>query len=106
MRTNSALRSRSWISFRSRRRKEAGTFPKKSARLLPSSATNQPMLRLLINGAKGRMGQMLIGCAKEIPGLAIGAGVDVGDDFSAGLAESDAVIDFSHHSTCDTILAG
>jgi len=64
------------------------------------------MLRLLINGSRGRMGQMLIACAKEIPGLAIGAGVDVGDDFSAGLAQSDAVIDFSHHSTCEALLAG
>ena len=62
------------------------------------------MLRLLINGSKGRMGQMLIVCAKEIPGLSIGAAVDVGDDFAAGLAKSDAVIDFSHHSTCDAVL--
>ena len=62
-------------------------------------------LRLLINGAKGRMGRMLIACSKEIPGISIGAAVDVGDDFSAGLAQSDAVIDFSHHSTCETVLA-
>ena len=62
-------------------------------------------LRLLINGAKGRMGQMLIACSKEFPSLAVGAGIDVGDDFSAGLARSDAVIDFSHHSTCETVLA-
>ena len=62
-------------------------------------------LRLLINGAKGRMGQMLIACVKENPELSIGAAVDVGDDFSAGLAKSDAVIDFSHHSTCEAVLA-
>ncbi|MEQ1853706.1 MAG: 4-hydroxy-tetrahydrodipicolinate reductase, partial [Chthoniobacteraceae bacterium] len=35
-------------------------------------------LRLLINGAKGRMGRMLIACAGEIPELSIGAAVDVG----------------------------
>jgi 4-hydroxy-tetrahydrodipicolinate reductase len=63
------------------------------------------MLRLLINGAKGRMGQMLISCSKENPELAIGAAVDVGDDFAVGLAKSDAVIDFSHHSTCEAVLA-
>jgi len=63
-------------------------------------------LRLLINGARGRMGQMLIACAKESPALAIGAAVDVGDDFTAGLAKSDAVIDFSHHSTCPAVLTG
>jgi 4-hydroxy-tetrahydrodipicolinate reductase len=63
-------------------------------------------LRLLINGAKGRMGQMLIACAKEDPALAIGAAVDVGDDFAAGLAHCDAVIDFTHHSTCEAVLYG
>ena len=63
------------------------------------------MLQLLINGSRGRMGQMLIACAKEIPDLAIGAAVDVGDDFSAGIAKCDAVIDFSHHSTCETVVA-
>jgi 4-hydroxy-tetrahydrodipicolinate reductase len=63
------------------------------------------MLRLLINGARGRMGQMLIACAKEIPEVAIGAAIDVGDDFTAGVAKSDAVIDFSHHSACEPVLA-
>ena len=63
------------------------------------------MIRLLINGAHGRMGQMLIACSKEIPEFSIGATVDAGDDFTAGVAKSDAVIDFSHHSTCDAVLA-
>lgn len=63
------------------------------------------MLRLLINGSRGRMGQMLIACAAEIPSVTIGAAVDVGDDFAAGLANSEAVIDFSHHSTCETVLS-
>lgn len=63
------------------------------------------MLRLLINGSKGRMGQMLIACAKEIPAVSVGAAIDVGDDFAAGLAQCDAVIDFSHHSTCEAVMA-
>ena len=63
------------------------------------------MLRLLINGSRGRMGQMLIACAKEIPDVTIGAAVDVGDDFPAGIAQCDAAIDFSHHSTCETVVA-
>ncbi len=63
-------------------------------------------LRLLINGSRGRMGQMLIACAAENPGVSLGAAVDAGDDFAAGVAKSDAVIDFSHHSTCDAVLAG
>ena len=63
-------------------------------------------VRLLINGSRGRMGQMLITCAAGLPDVSIGAAVDIGDDFAAGLAKSDAVIDFSHHSTCEAVLAG
>jgi 4-hydroxy-tetrahydrodipicolinate reductase len=53
-------------------------------------------LRLLINGAKGRMGQALIACAASDPGLEVTAQVDEGDDFAAALAKCDAVIDFTH----------
>ena len=62
-------------------------------------------VRLLINGSRGRMGQMLLTCAAELPGVSIGAAVDIGDDFPAGVAKSDAVIDFSHHSTCEAVLS-
>lgn len=62
-------------------------------------------LRLLINGARGRMGQMLITCAQENADLTIGAAIDVGDDFKAGVEKCDAVIDFTHHSTSETVLA-
>ncbi len=54
-------------------------------------------LRLLVNGAKGRMGQMIIALAKSDPALAVAAAVDVGDDFPAALKTADAVIEFSHH---------
>jgi 4-hydroxy-tetrahydrodipicolinate reductase len=53
-------------------------------------------LRLLINGAKGRMGQALISCAEKDPELELGARVDDGDDFAAALSQCDAVIDFTH----------
>jgi 4-hydroxy-tetrahydrodipicolinate reductase len=53
-------------------------------------------LRLLINGAKGRMGQALIAGAKADPELEVGAEVDEGDDFVSALANCDAVIDFTH----------
>ena len=62
-------------------------------------------LKVLINGARGRMGQMLIACARNEAGLEISAQVDVGDDFAAALAQCDAVIDFSHHSTVEPVLA-
>jgi len=55
---------------------------------------SQP-LRLCIHGSKGRMGQALIRCAAEDPELQVTAEVDTGDDFSAALAQCDAVIDFS-----------
>ena len=54
------------------------------------------MIRLLINGAKGRMGKTLVACAAEDPELAVSAEVDEGDDFQAALAGCDAAIDFTH----------
>ena len=62
-------------------------------------------LRLVINGAKGRMGQMLIACAREMPELEVTAQIDAGDDFAAAVAQADAIIDFSHHSIIEPILA-
>ena len=54
------------------------------------------MIRLLINGAKGRMGKALVACAAEDPELAVSAEIDQGDDFPAALAICDAVVDFTH----------
>lgn len=61
--------------------------------------------RLLINGARGRMGCALIACAQDDPELAIGAEVDLGDDFAAAAPACDVVIDFSHHTTAASVLA-
>jgi 4-hydroxy-tetrahydrodipicolinate reductase len=55
-------------------------------------------LRLLVNGAKGRMGQAIIACVSGDPALRVVAEVDEGDDFAVGLARADAVIEFSHHT--------
>jgi 4-hydroxy-tetrahydrodipicolinate reductase len=55
-------------------------------------------LRLLVNGAKGRMGQAIIACAKLDPAVQVVAEIDVGDDFAGALARADAVIEFSHHT--------
>ena len=44
------------------------------------------------------MGQAIIACAKLDPAVQVTAEVDAGDDFAAGLAKADAVIEFSHHS--------
>jgi 4-hydroxy-tetrahydrodipicolinate reductase len=62
-------------------------------------------LELIINGAKGRMGQTLIACAAGDPALHVFAAIDAGDDFAAAVPRADAVIDFSHHSTIEPVLA-
>lgn len=62
-------------------------------------------VKILINGAKGRMGQAIIACAEGEPGVAVTERVDVGDDFAAVLPNVDAVIDFSHHGALEFVLA-
>lgn len=56
------------------------------------------MTKIHMIGAQGRMGKTIIGLADADPAFAVSGQVDVGDDLFAGLAECDAVIDFSHHS--------
>ena len=41
---------------------------------------------------------MIIELAKLDPDVEVTAEVDAGDDFAAGLAKADAVIEFSHHT--------
>ena len=62
-------------------------------------------IKVQINGARGRMGQALIACAKEFNELSVAAETDAGDDFASGLSQSDACIDFSHHSALDSVLS-
>ncbi|MDE3085101.1 MAG: 4-hydroxy-tetrahydrodipicolinate reductase [Verrucomicrobiota bacterium] len=49
---------------------------------------------ILLNGAKGRMGQTVIAVAAEM-GVKIGAAVDAGDDPGKNMAACDVVVDFS-----------
>lgn len=60
-------------------------------------------LRLLVNGAKGRMGQAIISCSEADPEVTVSAAVDAGDDFNTALSASDAVIDFSHHTVTQAV---
>lgn len=62
-------------------------------------------LRLLINGSRGRMGRALTACANEDQDFEIAALIDVGDDFAAAVPKCDAVVDFSHHSSIELVLA-
>ncbi|MFZ5496618.1 MAG: 4-hydroxy-tetrahydrodipicolinate reductase [Verrucomicrobiota bacterium] len=56
-------------------------------------------LRILLNGAKGRMGQAVVAAAGEMD-ASIAAAVDAGDDPAPHLTACDVVIDFSSpHAT-------
>jgi 4-hydroxy-tetrahydrodipicolinate reductase len=63
------------------------------------------MTKLIITGAKGRMGQMLIACAKRQSDLEVVAQIGRGDDLASVIARGDVVIDFSSHSATAPIAA-
>lgn len=62
-------------------------------------------LRLIINGAKGRMGQALISCASRNDALKVVSATDAGDNLADVLDGADAVIDFTH-ADATTSVAG
>jgi hypothetical protein len=53
------------------------------------------MTRIIVNGARGRMGRALVACAKNFPELEIAGQIDRGDDLAAVIAGGDVVVDFS-----------
>jgi 4-hydroxy-tetrahydrodipicolinate reductase len=55
-------------------------------------------LKLIVNGALGRMGQAVLSCASGDSEVEIAAKVDAGDRLEDHLSSGDVVIDFSHHS--------
>jgi 4-hydroxy-tetrahydrodipicolinate reductase len=55
------------------------------------------MLKIIITGAKGRMGQTLITCAARQPEIQVVGQIDLGDDLKAVIAQADVVLDFSLH---------
>ena len=59
-------------------------------------------VRVLLVGAKGRMGQA-IAAAAEAAGVVITAGLDQGDDLTKEIGGCDVVVDFSHISATDAI---
>ena len=56
------------------------------------------MTKVVISGAKGRMGQSLIACAPRFPDLQVVAKVDLDDDLDGALKGADVLVDFSFHS--------
>jgi 4-hydroxy-tetrahydrodipicolinate reductase len=62
------------------------------------------MTKVIITGAKGRMGQALVSCAKNFRGLEVVGQIDAGDDLNAVISKTDAVIDFSSHDATPAIV--
>ena len=60
-------------------------------------------LQILLNGAKGRMGQTIANLAGNMD-AAIRAATDVGDDLAKPIGKCDVVIDFSAHSATGQLL--
>jgi 4-hydroxy-tetrahydrodipicolinate reductase len=59
--------------------------------------------KVIINGAKGRMGQALLNCATRLPEIEIVGAIDQGDDLGAIIAKCDAIIEFSFHSVTASV---
>lgn len=55
------------------------------------------MIKLVVNGSKGRMGQAIIALAKQDTDFQLAGEVDLGDDIHAAAAKADVIIDFSLH---------
>jgi 4-hydroxy-tetrahydrodipicolinate reductase len=64
------------------------------------------MTNIIITGAKGRMGQMLLACAGRHPEqFQVVGQIDLGDDLLAVIREADVVVDFSFHEATAGIAA-
>lgn len=64
---------------------------------------HQP-LRLLINGAKGRMGRAIIACAAADPEVIVTGEANASEAFTAALANADAIIDFSQADVTEGVV--
>ena len=53
------------------------------------------MTKIIIAGAKGRMGQALLRCAETMPALTVSGRIGAGDDLGAVLGPADVLIDFT-----------
>lgn len=60
-------------------------------------------LKILINGARGRMGHAVADAAAAM-NVAVGGAVDLGDDLPAALRGCDAIVDFSSHAATRAML--
>jgi 4-hydroxy-tetrahydrodipicolinate reductase len=56
------------------------------------------MKKVVITGAKGRMGQSLIACATRFPEVEVVGKIDIGDEIEPVVRNANVVIDFSFHN--------
>ncbi len=63
------------------------------------------MTKIIITGASGRMGQMLVACAKRNPELEVVGQIGRSDDLASIIDSGEAVIDFSSHDATAGIAA-
>lgn len=61
------------------------------------------MTRIILTGAKGRMGQTLLACAARNPEVQVVGQIDLGDELSAVIEKGDVVVDFSFHDATAAI---
>jgi 4-hydroxy-tetrahydrodipicolinate reductase len=57
------------------------------------------MTKIIIAGAKGRMGLALLRCAETIPAITVTGRIDLGDDLGAVIDQGDVVVDFTFHQS-------
>ncbi|PTY01491.1 4-hydroxy-tetrahydrodipicolinate reductase [Verrucomicrobia bacterium LW23] len=62
------------------------------------------MLRVIIVGSKGRMGQALVRLTHEDSDLQLAGEIDAGDDIEPLLAQADTIVEFAHHSVTVPLL--
>ena len=53
------------------------------------------MLKILVTGCKGRMGQAVTDCVNQDPDTEVGSGIDLGCSLEGGLSQCETVIDFT-----------
>ncbi len=62
------------------------------------------MLRIVLTGAKGRMGTTVRACVRSYSDIELVGEVDLGDDLAAHITKADVVVDFSVHTATVPIL--
>ncbi|HEY1763320.1 MAG TPA: 4-hydroxy-tetrahydrodipicolinate reductase [Opitutaceae bacterium] len=60
-------------------------------------------LKILLNGARGRMGRAVAAAAADID-ITVAASTDVGDDVRAASGSVDAIVDFSSHQATAAVI--